>query len=98
MININIIPKTDKGIVALQEHIKSTSLVDKFRMKMMGITQEVVGNNVCIVISNTATTTLKTYAPEKLDKYITQNICKLTKEINKLGVVQNIDYSIEVLS
>jgi hypothetical protein len=93
---ITVIPKTNNGIEAIKKHIKGTSIFDRVRMRTLGVSQELKGDSLYITMVNRATKTMETYMPEKLGEYFKDNISRLTQEINKFGVRENVDYIVEV--
>jgi hypothetical protein len=75
----------------------NTHFRDLFMMKKLGITQQIYIDSLILTVDNKAVQFMQTYDPDKLDNYFKTEINKLTKEINKMGVIENIDYKVEVI-
>lgn len=89
----------EKGEDAIKSHYYSKlRAVDKFFMKRFGIKQRIEDNILLITIDNVGIKLMEDRGMSReIDIYFETQMCKLTNEIDKLGVSKDVDYSAEVL-
>lgn len=97
MKTIIIHPLTLKGLKAIAEHYNTTPLRYRIVMKLNHVRQELKQDKLYITWEGQKIRDMELYFKDDLDKYFKQEIGKLTIEINKMGVVENLDYRVEVI-
>jgi len=97
MKQILITALTEKGISKLQEHLKTTPARYRIVMRLNGIKQELLNNNLLITMDNKHIDALQLYFPEKLEAFLEEEIIKLSNSVAKMGIIEGIDYKIGVL-
>lgn len=94
MRTILIKPLTPKGLVALKQHVSSTRFMDKVHMRTLGIKQAMVKDILVINLDNAATRIIEQTQPWRLNNMLKDSKEKLTKDMDKLGIVEDVDYEI----
>ena len=96
MIEIVITPITPKGIEKIKEHVKCTRWRDIFIMKRLGVTQELKGD-LLVLKYNLMPSWDSYYEQPNYKNFFQQKKPGLINSMAKMGIEENIDYTIEVV-
>lgn len=94
MKTILVKPLTVKGLKAIKDHCNSTRLRDQIYMKTLGIKQALVKDILVINIDNASIRLIEQTQPWRMKEFLDKSIEKLTKEMDKLNIQNEIDYEI----